>query len=206
MTANDSTLAQAIRSGDDEAATTFYEKYSGKIFRMMFFSSSSQQEAEELTRETFLDFFESLPNFRGESRLSTWLYGIAKNVLKSYYVAKKRARFVSLDDEDTSREAWAFIERGDRAADGPGGLEPPEELVARRETADVVRAVLGRLTPVYREVLTLRYMEGLSSAEAAKVIGKSEPATRVLAHRASQAFARELGRLEARAGGNLVEL
>ncbi len=199
MAADDSTLAQAIRGGDDAAATSFYEKYCGKIYRMMYFSSSSEVQAEDLTQATFLAFFESLPRFRGEARLSTWLYAIAKNVLRNYYSRNKRKREVPLDDRGAAGEMRSYL-------DGLASEEePPEKLLAREEATAVVRAVLARLATSYREVLTLRYFDGLSNADVAATLGKKESTVRVLLHRASKAFARELRRMEARAGGELVE-
>jgi RNA polymerase sigma-70 factor (ECF subfamily) len=199
MAADDSNLAQAIRSGDQAAATSFYEEYCGKIYRMMYFSSSSEAQAEELTQATFLAFFESLPRFRGEARLSTWLYAIAKNVLRNYYSRNKRNREVPLDDHGVAGEMRSYL-------DGlESNEEPPEQLMAREETKAVVREVLARLATSYREVITLRYFDGLSNADVAAALGKKESTVRVLLHRASKAFARELRRMEARAGGELVE-
>lgn len=199
MAADDSKLAQAIRRGDEAAATAFYREYCGKIYRMMYFSSRGEAEAEELTQATFLAFFDSLPRFRGESRLSTWLYAIAKNVLRNYYSRNKRNREVSLDDAGVAGELRSYVE-------GLASYEdPPEELLARQETTSVVRAVLARLAGSYREVLTLRYFEGLSNAEVAAALDKKASTVRVLLHRASRAFARELRRMEARAGEALVE-
>jgi RNA polymerase sigma-70 factor (ECF subfamily) len=200
MAADDSTLAQAIRSGDQAAATSFYEEYSGKIYRMMYFSARGEVEAEELTQATFLAFFESLPRFRGESRLSTWLYAIAKNVLRNHYSRNKRKKEVSLDDTGVAGEMRSYLE--ELASDD----DPPDELVAREESAEVVRAVLGRLTDSYREVLTLRFFDGLSNADVAEALGKKESTVRVLLHRASKAFARELKRLEGRNGGEMVNV
>jgi RNA polymerase sigma-70 factor (ECF subfamily) len=198
MAADDSKLAQAIRGGDDAAATSFYEQYCGKIYRMMYFSARGAGEAEELTQATFVAFFESLPRFRGESRLSTWLYAIAKNVLRNYYSRHKRDREVSLDDAGLAGEMRSYLE-GLASSD-----EPPDELVAREESATVVRVILGRLAASYREVLTLRYFDGLSNADVAAALGKNESTVRVLLHRASNAFARELRRLESRNGGEMV--
>jgi len=200
MAADDSTLAQAIRGGDDAAATSFYEEYSGKIYRMMYFSARGEAEAEELTQATFLAFFESLPRFRGESRLSTWLYAIAKNVLRNYYSRNKRKRETSLDAAGVAGEMRSYL-------DGlASGDELPDEFVAREETAAVVRAVLARLATSYREVLTMRFFDGLSNADVAAALGKKESTIRVLLHRASNAFARELRRLESRNGGEMVEV
>lgn len=199
MAADDSNLAQAIRSGDEAAATSFYEKYCGKIYRMMYFSSSGAAQAEELTQATFLAFFESLPRFRGEARLSTWLYAIAKNILRNYYSRNKRKREVRLDDHGVAGEMRSYL-------DGlESDEEPPEQLLVREEAATVVREVLARLATTYREVLTFRYFDGLSNADVAAALGKKESTVRVLLHRASKAFARELRRMEARAGGELVE-
>ena len=199
MAADDSTLAQAIRGGDEAAATSFYEEYSGKIYRMMYFSARGEAQAEELTQATVLAFFESLPRFRGESRLSTWLYAIAKNILRNYYSRNKRKREVPLDDHGVAGEMRSYLDGLESKED------PPEQLLTRQETKAVVREVLTRLATTYREVLTLRYFDGLSNADVAAALGKKESTVRVLLHRASKAFARELRRMEARAGSELVE-
>jgi RNA polymerase sigma-70 factor (ECF subfamily) len=191
-------LTAAIRAGDEDAATSFYEEYCDKIYRMMYFSTTGEVEAEELTRATFLAFFESLPRFRGESKLSTWLYGIAKNILKNHYSRNHRHKTISLDDEAAAAEVSRYLA-------GAAGEDPPEQLVSRDETVGLVRAVLGALSPSYREILTLRYLNDMSNAEVAGALGKTEGNVRVLLHRAGNAFARELRRLEGRAGERLVE-
>jgi RNA polymerase sigma-70 factor (ECF subfamily) len=199
MAADDSKLAKAIRNGDEEAAATFYEEYSGKIYRMMYFSAGGEAQAEELTQATFVAFLESLPRFRGEARLSTWLYSIAKNVLRNHYSRNKRKREVALEAVDAAGEIRSYLDN--MAADE----DPPEELVSREETAEAVREVLSRLAATYREILTLRYFDGLSNADVAAALGKTESNVRVLLHRASNAFARELRKMEARAGGTLAD-
>jgi len=191
-------MAAAIRAGDEAVATAFYEKYCDKIYRMMHFSAMGEAAAEELTRATFLAFFESLGRFQGRSKLSTWLYAIAKNILKNHYARNERRRFVSLDDTAAAASVRSYV-------DGRGGEAPPEALLERRETVAVVRAVLARLSASYREILTLRHINGLSTGEVAAALGKTEGNVRVLLHRAANAFARELRRLEMRAGERLVE-
>jgi len=206
MPAEDAHIIAALRAGDDQVATAFYEKYNAKLFRMMYFSAACETDAEELTRQTFVAFFESLPRFRGASRLSTFLYGIAKNVLRNYYARRRRAPTVSLDDAAAAHEIRAYLEGGATGLDGRRlGPEPPEDLVARAETTAVVRDVLARLKPAYRDVLILRYANGMPGPAVAALLGKTAAATRVLTHRAAQAFTRELGRLEGRLGERLVE-
>jgi RNA polymerase sigma-70 factor (ECF subfamily) len=198
MERNENALLKGLRNGDEEAAKAFFGRYADKVYRMMYFSTSSVTDAEELTRETFLAFYQSLERFKGKCKNSTWLYSIAKNVLKSYYSKKRRRPTVSFDD-DTREELQHYL------LGIPSDVAPPDELVSRKETAEVIRAVLDRLPESYRTVLIHRYLNGDSSRETAKSMEKTEGNVRVLLHRASKAFARELAKLEELAGERLVQ-
>lgn len=198
MERKEKVLLTGLRNGEEEAAKTFFERYADKVYRMMYFSASSETDAEELTRETFLAFYQSLERFEGKCKSSTWLYSIAKNILKNYYAKKRRRPTVSFDD-DTREELQHYLLKI------PTDVPPPDELVYRKETAEVIRAVLDRLPESYRTVLTHRYINDNSSRETAKYMEKTEGNVRVLLHRASKAFARELVKLEELAGERLIQ-
>jgi RNA polymerase sigma-70 factor (ECF subfamily) len=198
MERKENVLLNGLRNGDEEAAKAFFGRYADKVYRMMYFSTSSETDAEELTRETFLAFYQSLSRFEGKCKSSTWLYSIGKNILKNYYVKKKRRPTFSFDD-DTREELQHYLLKI------PSDVPPPDEFVSRKETADVIRAVLDRLPESYRTVLIHRYINGSSSRETAKFMSKTEGNVRVLLHRAAKAFARELGKLEDMAGERLIQ-
>lgn len=191
MYAEDKRLAEAIRKGDEDAAAAFYQRYADKIYRMMYFASAGESDAQELTGAVFLSFYESLGRFQGRCKLTTWLYAIAKNTLKRYYHRKKKETAVSLDDATAAAEVGAYLDGLSRAAD------TPETLLARAEVVNVIRMALNDLKPIYREILTLRYVEGLSTAEVAACLHKTECNARVLLHRAAIALRRRLAGIAA---------
>ncbi|MCP4231079.1 MAG: sigma-70 family RNA polymerase sigma factor [bacterium] len=195
---NEKELYAAIRAGDERAFEAFYEAYKNKIYKMMYFSTSNELDAEELTRDVFLGFVESIPRFKGHCKTSTWLYSIAKNILKSYYNKKKKYPTSSLDDS-AGDDMLDFIHSL------PDDEATPDELVERKEVHDIVRAVFDRLPESYRSVITHRYINGLSSRETAEIMDKTEGNVRVLLHRASNAFIRELSRLEEETGEALLD-
>ncbi len=186
---SEQTLLQGLIERDERTAEQFYEKHYPQIYRMMYFSVATETDAEDLTRDAFLAFFESLPRFEGKCRLSTWLYSIAKNHLRNYYTRKRRRPMVSLDNTpDPDMQSYLFGLK----YEGSG----PDELASRKETAALVHDVLGKLPDNYREVLLHRYINGLPTRETAELMGKSEGNIRVLLFRASKAFADEFKRIE----------
>ncbi len=195
---NENELYAALKAGDELAFEAFYEAYKNKVYKMMYFSTSNELDAEELTRDVFLGFVESIPRFKGHCKTSTWLYSIAKNVLKSYYNKKKKYPTTSLDDS-VGDEMLDFIHSL------PDDDNTPDELAERKEVHDIIRLVFGRLPESYRSVITHRYINGLSSRETAEIMNKTEGNIRVLLHRASNAFIRELNKLEEETGEILID-
>lgn len=198
METKDSFLLPELRDGGEEAAKAFLDRYADKIYRMMYFSTSSELDAEELTGETFLAFYKSLGRFEGRCKSSTWLYSIAKNLLKNYYLKRPKRPAVYLDDMSV-KEAQNYL------SSVRSNETPPDDLVSRKETTEIVKEVLSRLRENYRAVLIHRYINGNTTRETAAFLGKTESNTRVLLHRAGRAFARELKKLEETAGETLVE-
>jgi RNA polymerase sigma factor (sigma-70 family) len=145
-------LLQGLLNREEDIATAFYERYYPRIYRLMFFSSATVTDAEELTRDSFLAFFESLKRFEGKCKVSTWLYSIAKNTLRNYYAVKKRRKFVAIDDianEDV--RSYLF----ELEYHGPG----PEEIATSAENGVLVHRVLSMLPENYRDVLVHRYIK-----------------------------------------------
>lgn len=139
------------------------------------------ETARDLLQETFFQALRSLPDFRGESKLTTWLYSIAKNVALARYRKDKRRR--PLEEETLSRVA-AGTDDGGRAS-GHVTWDPAEETV-RNETASMVRNALEHLSENYREVIELRDLEERSTKEVAEQLGLTRVNVRVRLHRARQ--------------------
>ena len=137
-------------------------------------------EEEEVLYAVFDRALGALPAFRGESRLSTWLYRITWREAVRHLERRRR-----LHDREAPLEAAATI-----ATDGRG--DDPERVLERREDAAAVRAAMARLDPRDREMLALRYLEDLKLSEIASRLDAPLGTVKVRLHRALGRLRREL--------------
>jgi RNA polymerase sigma-70 factor (ECF subfamily) len=130
--------------------------------------------AEDLTGQVFMRMLEAVRSGRTwRTSFSGWLYRIAHNLVIDYYRRRGRASFVDLDDVDPVRSE----------ADPLGAIEA--KLDSER-----LQSALSRLTDEQAEVITLRFLEGLSIAEVATIMNKNEGAIKALQYRAVMALRR----------------
>ncbi|HEX5436913.1 MAG TPA: RNA polymerase sigma factor [Gemmatimonadaceae bacterium] len=165
----DGALIARWQGGDERAATQLVERYASSLAR--FVASLGEPEVEEVVQDTFVRAFGSLDAFRAESSLKTWLFTIARNLVRDRGRQARRDRLaVPVAEEHAVSEHDAL--------DG----------VIADETEDRVRDAVTRLTRMQREVFTLRVAEGLSYKEIATVVGSTEGAARVHYHHAMRAI------------------
>ncbi|HEX6059266.1 MAG TPA: RNA polymerase sigma factor [Gemmatimonadaceae bacterium] len=162
------------RGGDERAATRLVERHAGPVARYLA-GLGARDELDELVQDTFVRAFGSLDGFRGESALRTWLLTIARRLL----VDRRRAR---------RRRAEEVTIGESEAASGYDALDA---LVAS-ESEQRVAVAIGSLSPMQREVFTLRVNEGLSYREIADLVGSTEGAARVHYHNAMRAVKERL--------------
>ena len=132
-------------------------------------------EAEEIYQETLVAAWESFGRFRGRSSLLTWLCGIARHEIIDFYRKKKIKAFLF------SRLPWLES----LASEALG----PEQVLLRREFEGRVKLVMAGLSEGYREILRLKYYEGLSMKEIASRLNETPKAVESRLFRARQAFA-----------------
>lgn len=163
-------LVAAAKSGDLAAFDQLVSRYERKIFRLTMNITQNREDAEDAMQEAFLKAYEHLRAFQGDSRFYTWLVRIAVNqaLMK---LRKRRPNQVSLDQSaDTGEDEW-FRELADW---GPS----PEQRYAQTELREILSNAIGQLEPDYRTIFVLRDVEGISTEEAAQLIGISVPATK----------------------------
>jgi RNA polymerase sigma-70 factor, ECF subfamily len=170
----DAELLDRARSGSGEAVEALLQRHEAKVYRFARRLCRHREDAEDVLQESLLAAARGLPRFRGASSLGTWLYAIAR----SHCIKKRRKSVfapaeVSLDTE--ARVAAGGVPDPSR--------RPDEALEASRLEAALEREI-ARLDRPYREVLLLRDVEGLSSAEVARVTGLSVAAVKTRLHRA----------------------
>ena len=166
--------------GDADAFGDLYERYRARIYRYVFYRVDDAAEAEDLTELVFLKAWEALEHYRARDvPFGAWLYRIAHNVVI---------------DRHRTHKATLPLESDLVLHDAAGN---PEDRLDWLETIESLAEALSQLSPAQRQVLALRFVGGLSHAETALVLDKSEEAVRVLQHRALYAL-RELLTLNTR--------
>jgi RNA polymerase sigma-70 factor (ECF subfamily) len=174
MASSDEQLLAQARNGDRVAIGELLERHQGGVYRFGMKMCGQPEDAKDILQETLLAAARTLPDFRGASSVSTWLYAIAR----SFCIKKRRTskfapeRMESLEEEGEAARAVPDAGRG------------PEEQVAGQEVQRHLQEAIGALEPMYREVLVLRDVEGLSAAEVAEVLGLTVEAVKSRLHRA----------------------
>ena len=159
-------LVGRARGGDFEAFEQLVVAHQQRIYRLGRRIVGQSQDADEVVQQTFLSVIEHLPELRDEARFSTWLTRIATN--HALVLLRRRTRRATVPlQEDRSDESGeiphpSYIARWSRT---------PEEIASQHETQQLVDEALGELDEKYRLVFLLRDVEGLSTAEAAEVLG-----------------------------------
>jgi len=170
----DADLLEEARAGSGEALETLLERHEARLYRFARRLCRHREDAEDVLQESLLAAARGLPGFRGASSIGTWLYTIARS-----FCIKKRRRSVFAPTEVSLDTEASVAARG--VADP--ARRPDEELEASRLETALEREIV-RLDRPYREVLLLRDVEGLSSAEVARVTGLSVAAVKTRLHRA----------------------
>ena len=134
--------------------------------------------AEELTQETFLRVSRGLSSFRGDSKLTTWLYRIATRV---YLDQRRRETARSAEPADLPPELVSPPAPGSAASAEP---RLPDRLFEDSEMGSCIREFVDRLPPDYRAVIVLHDLEGLTNPEIAEALECSLDAVKIRVHRA----------------------
>ena len=166
---------KALKAGDREAFAAMVEAYSPKLYKLALRMSGDPLEAEEILQEAFLKAYRGLENFRGGSKLSTWLYRITANEALMRH-RKHELEKVPIDEP-------LLLDNG---AEIPRELKDwcclPEAELMNAEAQDTLDIAINSLSPALRAAFVLRDLHGLSTREAADVLQISEAAikTRLL--------------------------
>ena len=168
-------LAAALKKRDPDAWGALYEQYCSRVFRYISVRVQNQTDAEDLTEQVFLKALESCSSFRWHGvPISCWLFRIARNQVIDYWRTDKSKRTLPLDDLKLSDT-----------------VDPESHAESSADIRQLIEAV-GRLTQAQQNVIELRFAAGLSTAEVAKTLGKSQGAVKVMQHSALAALQKQL--------------
>ena len=170
----------ALRNRNPAAVRRHIYDNRGYLKNVLRRFTETEDTAQDLLQETFFQALRSLPTFRGDSKLSTWLYSIAKNVALARY--RKDKRRSPLDEETLMRVAAQAD--GPPAPSGEAASWDPAEQTTRNEERALLHEALEELSDNYRKVIELRDLQELSTEETAERLDLTRVNVRVRLHRA----------------------
>ena len=172
-------LVRRAKQGDQKAFTAIYEEYFDKIYRYIVLKIGNETEAEDTTQQVFLNALQSISSYKWQGfPVSAWLYRIAHNQVVDHL--RKRAKKPATLNEELPI-----------ASDGRGGADP-QQVTELNFSIEQLMVATEKLTVAQREVISLRFTSDLSTAEVAKIMGKSLGAVKALQHSAIVALRKTL--------------
>lgn len=157
---------------DDETFRSIFAQHHKFVFRFLYGMVGQRDLAEDLTQETFMRAYRSMNTLRGESKLSTWLCGIAKNVALNT-LRERHREFPNIEINDQSVT---------KAIEGEGTA--PDDYLLNKELRNVIHHALKRLDSDKRMVFVLKLLQQRSYEEIAEITGFSIPKLKTDLHRA----------------------
>jgi len=177
-------------SGAESDFEQIYTDFRPKIHRYLI-RMVGELEAEDLTQEVFVKLSQALKTFRGEAKLSTWIYRIATNAALDRLRSPK-FKVVEKDLTEARQMANGEAEMVDRNTWTGEQIPLIESQVYRKEMAECMQSYIRQLPEIYRTALVLSHMEQLENQEIADVLGLTLETVKIRLHRARDLLRREL--------------
>ena len=172
---NDESLVESARLGDRAALEALIARHQSRVYRFGLKMCRNPDDAQDILQDTLLAVARNVKDFRGASSVSTWLYTIARS-----FCIKRRRRSKFAPEQEQPLD-------GGPDAEAAQVMDPgrrPDESLAGRQIEAALEEAIGALDPMYREVLVLRDVEGLTAPEVGEILGLSVEAVKSRLHRA----------------------
>jgi RNA polymerase sigma-70 factor, ECF subfamily len=190
----ESRLIARLVARDERAFNELVRAYERRVLTVVIRMLNNPAEAEEVAQEVFVQVFKAIGTFRGDSKLSTWIYRIAINLCKN------RMKYLKVRHGGEQDELGEVEERGALGGERPanvGAVERPDEMMSGKQVEQIVQAAILELEPTFRECLILRDVEELSYEQIEEITGLPIGTVKSRIHRARaqlrEAVERELG-------------
>jgi RNA polymerase sigma-70 factor (ECF subfamily) len=174
-------LVERLVARDERAFNTLVKAYERRVFALVLRMIGNRAEAEDLAQEVFVQVFKAVGSFRGESKLSTWIYRIAINLCKN------RTKYLKVRHSGEQDELEALQERvpmGQGTHSNVAHIDRPDDMMAGKQVEHIVQQAILQLEPTFRECLVLRDVEELSYEEIGAITGLPEGTVKSRIHRA----------------------
>jgi RNA polymerase sigma-70 factor (ECF subfamily) len=183
MNLDEAAVLTRMQRGDDDAFAACVRTYCGQMVIVARRILGNEEDAHDAVQDAFLSAFKGISQFKGQSRLGTWLHRIVVNAALARLRSRRRHPEKSIED------LLPHFGDGEHQIDPPVPWQAtPETTVQDQETRALVQGCISRLPETYRIVLLLRDIEGLATEETAQVLGTSTSVIKTRLHRARQAL------------------
>jgi RNA polymerase sigma-70 factor, ECF subfamily len=172
---------ERLRARDERAFNDLVKKYERRVFGLLLRLIGRRDEAEDLAQEVFVQVFKAIGGFRGEAKLSTWIFRIAVNLSKNRTKYLARRRIDSQDHFDGVADEVPLHGAKDATI---AVIARPDELLSGIELEAIVENSIAALEPEFREVLILRDVEDMTYEEIAEITGLADGTVKSRIHRA----------------------
>ena len=187
---SDTALVAGAAAGDHGAFGQLVERHQASVFRLARAMTHSHEAAEDVLQQTFLAAWQSLPRFRGDASVRTWLLTIARHA--AWHRRGEATRTAAHERPGDDLDATAIDELGVAAG---WGADDPERQAIQAQCRDQLAAAMARLETDDRTILTVRELEGLSGEETAALLNLTLPAMKSRLRRARLRLAAEIHRI-----------
>lgn len=182
-------LVKQAAAGDAAAFETLVVRYQQPVYNLALRMAGNDADAQDLSQEAFIRAWRGLGSFHFTSQFSTWLYRLTSNICIDFLRAQKRRKVVSLTK---------LLDEEDRQWDLPDGAPLPEQQMLAIEERETLARAFAALDPEYRQVLTLRIVNGCSYQQIGQTLNLPEGTVKSRLSRAREQLRKKMA-----ANGNL---
>jgi len=172
---NDPGLLDRLRKGEESAFKELVESCKDLVYNTALGIVQNEEDAEDVAQEVFIQAYQSMSSFKGESKLSTWLYRITITKSLDHERRKKRKKRFGL---------MRSLFTGDQEETALSDFQHPGVALDQKENAGVLFKAIAKLPEQQRIAFTLHKVEGLSYKELSEIMQTSVPSVESLMHRA----------------------
>jgi len=165
--ADDLTLVQRVRTGDQRAFKTLVERYQKKVFSVALGMLKDREEARDVSQEAFVKVYKYLDHFKGDASFYTWLYRITVNICIDVMRRKGASKGDQVEFDETIQLDTSEANLG---ALGSKLGTNPQKAMLRKELAEKIEAALKEVPEKHRAILLLRELEGMSYEDLARTL------------------------------------
>ncbi len=187
---DDRQLVERFKAGDEEAFDSLVDRHSTRAYQIAYSVLGNREDAEEVAQDAFIRMHRALPNFRGESEFTTWMYRIVTNLARNKYRWNKTRMAAFHDSIDAPVEG---DDADARKIELPDTRNSPEEEAVYAELDQALQSELGKLPEAQRQVLVMRNVLDMSYEDIAETMKCKIGTVKSRLARAREELCRRLG-------------